>query len=75
MVIPSRNANTTGAAGQTKCFKWGECSLWTKDGRTKVEVGGAPFSVAELTRVLRSITLAEVARPSTWTPADRALRP
>lgn len=75
MVIPSRNANTTGAAGQTKCFTWGECSLWTKDGRTKVEVAGAQFSAAELTRVLRSITLAEVARPSTWAPADQALRP
>jgi hypothetical protein len=85
-VLPSEKANGPAEAGQTRCFKWHVCNVWSADGKVLIEVNaGRPgrnaepaaggLTDAELTQIAKSVTLADLGNDSTWTPAARALRP
>jgi hypothetical protein len=43
--------------------------------RVRLSLRRSKLSEAELTRITRSIELADVTDETTWTPADKALRP
>ena len=77
-VQPSRNGNQQAQAGRTECYKYPVCNVWSADGKTLVQVAadrtGAELSTAELTRIVESIKVADVAKDATWTPAAEALR-
>jgi hypothetical protein len=75
-VIPSGTANVAAERGQTRCFSWHACNVWSADGTVLVEVSsGTDLSDAELTRIARSVTVADVANDRSWTPAAKAVRP
>ncbi|MGK5738568.1 hypothetical protein [Micromonospora sp. URMC 103] len=53
----------------------GFCNAWTADGKTTIQVAsGGRLSEAEMTRILKGITLADVTDDSTWPKAATALR-
>jgi hypothetical protein len=74
-VIPSGTANVPAEAGQTRCFQWHACNVWSADGKVLVEVIGTDLTDAELTRVARSVKVADVANDRSWTLATKAVRP
>ncbi|MDG4807560.1 hypothetical protein O7634_12440 [Micromonospora sp. WMMD1120] len=57
----------------------GFCNIWSRDGTVVLQVSAAGLGnrlpQAELERVARSITVADVRNESTWTPAEEALHP
>ena len=74
-VIPSGTANVSAEAGQTKCFRWHNCNVWSADGKVLVEVISTELTDAEMTRIARSVKVADVANDRSWTPAAQAVRP
>jgi hypothetical protein len=76
-VQPSRNGNQQAVPGRTECYKYAVCNVWSADGRTLVQVTahdtGAELSTAELTKIVESIEVADVAEAATWKPAAEAL--
>lgn len=90
-VIPSSSADQTPKPGVTKCYdvpdrpgwdgllpnSW--CQFWSADGTVVLEVSAAgrgnQLPRAELEKIAKGITVADVADESTWTPATDALRP
>ncbi|MEU1885428.1 hypothetical protein ABZ491_08095 [Micromonospora rifamycinica] len=57
----------------------GFCNIWNADGTVVLQVSGMGLGnrlpLAELERIARGITVADVRDESTWTPAAQALRP
>ncbi|SCG53299.1 hypothetical protein [Micromonospora humi] len=55
------------------------CNVWSADGKVVLQVGATGFdntlSRAELEKIAKGITVADVENESTWTPAEDALRP
>jgi hypothetical protein len=88
-VLPGEKANAPVEAGKTACFTWHACSVMSADGKVVIEVsaGGAgtpsrrstpgrtDLSDAELTKIAKSVKLANLEKDSTWTPASQAVRP
>jgi hypothetical protein len=88
-VLPSEKINAPAEAGKTRCFKWHACNIWSADGKLVIEVsaGGAgtpsrsstpsrtDLPDAELTKIAKSVKLADLEKDSTWTPAGQAVRP
>ncbi|WP_422738072.1 hypothetical protein ACN263_01680 [Micromonospora sp. WMMD729] len=87
-VTPNTSSNQSPEPGATRCHKasdesgrnaGGFCNVWSADGAFVLQVSsqgvGGHLSQAELERVARGITVADVRNESTWTPAARALRP
>ncbi len=90
-VIPSSSADQTPKPGVTKCYdvpdrpgwdgplpnSW--CQFWSADGTVVLEVSpaghGNQLPRAELEKIAKGITVADVEDESTWTPAATALRP
>lgn len=86
-VTPSTSSNQSPEPGVTKCYPGsdrraqggGFCNIWSADGAVVVQVSGVGLGnklpQAELEKVAKGITVADVADESTWTPAAKALRP
>ncbi|MFG1604960.1 hypothetical protein [Actinoplanes sp. NPDC049265] len=88
-VLPGEKSNSPAEAGKTRCFKWHACNIWSADGKVVIEVaaGGAgtpsrtstpsrgDLTDAELTKIAKSVKLADLTNDRGWTPATRAVRP
>ncbi|MFY1619110.1 hypothetical protein [Micromonospora sp. WMMD736] len=88
-VTPNASSNQSPEPGATRCHKGsdrsggnaggGFCNIWSADGTFVLQVSsdglGGHLSLAELEKIAKGITVAEVRNESTWTPAARALRP
>ncbi|WP_405427773.1 hypothetical protein [Micromonospora sp. NBC_00617] len=57
----------------------GFCNVWSADGKVVVQVStsglGNGLPRAELEKIAKGITVADVGNESTWTPAADALQP
>lgn len=78
-VTPSTSSNQAPEPGTTRCYDGGFCNVWNADGTVALQVSasglGNKLPRAELEKVARGITVADVEDESTWTPAADALRP
>lgn len=90
-VVPSTGTNSPPKPGATECYQprqrtaydsgpaGGFCSIASADGKVVIEVGtlglGNKLTRAEVERVAKGITVADVKDESTWTPAADALQP
>ncbi|WP_328534844.1 hypothetical protein OG836_14465 [Micromonospora zamorensis] len=90
-VIPSSSADQTPKPGVTECYDVADrpgrdgplpgswCQFWSADGTVVLEVSparhGNQLPRAELEKIAKGITVADVEDESTWTPAATALRP
>ncbi|MER7266916.1 hypothetical protein [Micromonospora sp. WMMD712] len=85
-VTPSTSSNQSPEPGTTKCHRstdgparGGFCNVWSADGTVVLQVSsqglGNRLPLAEVEKVARGITVADVTDESTWTPAAKALRP
>ncbi|WP_229406562.1 hypothetical protein [Micromonospora sp. NBRC 110038] len=85
-VTPNTSSNQSPEPGTTKCYRTtdgpargGFCNVWSADGSVVLQVSsqglGNRLPLAEVEKVAKGITVADVADESTWTPAAKALRP
>ncbi|WP_433117455.1 hypothetical protein [Micromonospora sp. CA-246542] len=88
-VTPNTSSNQSPEPGATRCYGASEasgrnadggfCNIWSADGRVVLQVSsaglGARLPRAELEKIAKGITVADVRNESTWTPAATALRP
>ncbi|MEV5819036.1 hypothetical protein ABUL04_26580 [Micromonospora harpali] len=85
-VTPNTSSNQSPEPGTTKCYRTtdgpargGFCNVWSADGSVVLQVSsqglGNRLPLAEVEKVAKGITVADVADESTWTPAVKALRP
>ncbi|MFB9239940.1 hypothetical protein ACFFWC_31185 [Plantactinospora siamensis] len=88
-VTPSTSANQSPEPGTTRCYTPPErvgapshgsfCNVWGADGKVVLQVTATgtehKLPRAELEKIAKGITVANVTDESTWTPATNALRP
>ncbi|MET8525465.1 hypothetical protein [Micromonospora sp. NPDC005172] len=88
-ITPNTSSNQSSEPGATRCHKasdggdrnadGGFCNIWNADGTVVLQISsvgrGNRLPQAELEKIARGITVADVRNESTWTPAAKALRP
>ncbi|MGV9211037.1 hypothetical protein ACTFTM_04145 [Micromonospora sp. RB23] len=88
-VTPNTSSNQSPEPGATRCHEasdgggrnagGGFCNIWNADGTVVLQVSsmglGGHLSQAELEKIAKGITVADVGNESTWTAAATALRP
>ncbi|MFI5927028.1 hypothetical protein ACIA3K_13705 [Micromonospora sp. NPDC051543] len=88
-VTPNTSSNQSPEPGATRCYAASEesgrkadggfCNIWSADGTVVLQVSsgglGDQLPQAELEKIAKGITVADVRDESTWTPAATALRP
>ncbi|WP_433536851.1 hypothetical protein ACQPZK_03145 [Micromonospora sp. CA-249363] len=88
-VTPDTGSNQSPEPGVTRCYPvsggggrnagGGFCNIWNADGTVVLQVSsaglGGHLPQAELEKIAKGITVADVGNESTWTPAATALRP
>lgn len=86
-VTPNTSSNQSPEPGATRCHHGsdrsgenaggGFCDIWSADGTVVLQVSsvglGEQLSQAELEKIAKGITVADVRNESTWTPAATAL--